>query len=94
MPRLPLTDEDGNVRELNEADLRLFKPMAEVLQPELSAMITGRRRPGQRGKQKAPTKKAVYLRLNPEVVAHFKAKGKGWQTRINQTLEAIIHAAG
>jgi uncharacterized protein (DUF4415 family) len=47
-------------------------------------------RPGQRGPQKSPTKKQVSLRLSPEVVAHFKSTGKGWQTRIDETLKKAI----
>lgn len=45
------------------------------------------RRPGQRGRQKAPTKKLVSLRLSPEVLDFYKATGPGWQTRIDQVLK-------
>lgn len=51
------------------------------------AVIIG---PGQRGPQKTPTKKQVTLRLSPEVLAHFKSKGKGWQTRIDNALKKAI----
>ncbi|MDR3738493.1 MAG: BrnA antitoxin family protein [Terracidiphilus sp.] len=47
-------------------------------------------RRGKRGPQKAPTKKLVSLRLSPEVIEHFKAKGPGWQTRIDTTLRKSI----
>ena len=43
-------------------------------------------RRGKRGPQKAPTKKLVSLRLSPEVIDHFKATGRGWQTRIDGAL--------
>ena len=33
--RVPLTDKDGEVRELTAIDLRRFKPAAKVLLPEL-----------------------------------------------------------
>lgn len=39
-----------------------------------------------RGKQKAPTKQATTLRLDPEILDAFKATGKGWQTRMNAAL--------
>lgn len=39
-----------------------------------------------RGKQKAPTKSAVTLRLDPKIIEFFKVDGKGYQTRINQVL--------
>jgi uncharacterized protein (DUF4415 family) len=34
----------------------------------------------------AAPKQAIKLRLNPEVLAYFRSKGPGWQTRINATL--------
>jgi len=34
----------------------------------------------------AEPKKAVNIRLAPEILAAFKATGKGWQTRINTAL--------
>ena len=40
-----------------------------------------------RGRPPATVKKeSVLLRLDPEVIAHFKAGGEGWQTRINAAL--------
>ena len=48
------------------------------------------RRPGQRGPQKAPTKKRTALRIDPEVLAYFRATGSGWQTRINDVLRAYV----
>ena len=47
-------------------------------------------RRGKRGPQRAPTKKLVSLRLSPEVNDHFKAGGRGWQTRIDSTLRESI----
>lgn len=47
-------------------------------------------RRGKRGPQKAPTKKMVSLRLSPEVIEHFKAGGRGWQTRIDGALRKAI----
>ncbi|MFN5588744.1 MAG: BrnA antitoxin family protein [Holosporales bacterium] len=62
---------------------------------EADAMLAeAKRRRGQRGKQKAPTKKGVYLRLSPQVLEYFRAKGPGWQTRIDKTLAAIVEATG
>jgi uncharacterized protein (DUF4415 family) len=49
-----------------------------------------RRRRGQRGPQKAPTKTRVTLRLDPDIVEHFKAGGGGWQSRINAALRKIL----
>jgi uncharacterized protein (DUF4415 family) len=44
----------------------------------------------QRGRpKKAATKEAVSLRLDPDVLAHFRAKGPGWQSRINAALRKV-----
>jgi uncharacterized protein (DUF4415 family) len=47
-------------------------------------------RRGKRGPQKASTKTLVSLRLSPEVIDHFKATGRGWQTRIDGALMESI----
>lgn len=39
------------------------------------------------------TKQPVSLRLDPEIIAHFKAGGEGWQTRINAVLSKYVKAA-
>lgn len=55
------------------------------------ATATGLRRKA-RGPQKAPTKQKVTLRLTQEVVAHFRDTGRGWQSRIDETLLRAIKA--
>jgi uncharacterized protein (DUF4415 family) len=56
-----------------------------------------KRRVGQRGPQKKPTKEAVTLRLDRAVLAYFRATGEGWQTRLNDALKRVVarkkHAA-
>ena len=59
------------------------RPASEV-HPEIVA--DWRRRQGERGPQKAPTKQPVSLRLDQDVLAHFRATGPGWQRRINAAL--------
>jgi len=83
--RSPLTDKNGEVRELTAEDLKHFKPAAEVLPPELLAVLP-KRRPGQRGPGKHPAKEAVNIRLAPEILDAFRSTGRGWQTRINDAL--------
>ena len=41
-----------------------------------------------RGPQRAPVKQQVSLRLDPDVIAKFRATGRGWQARINAVLKA------
>lgn len=40
-----------------------------------------------RGKNKAPTKEQIAIRLDPEVLTAFRASGPGWQTRLNTVLK-------
>ena len=43
-----------------------------------------------RGPQKAPKKVAISIRLEPQIVAHFKKGGAGWQQRIESALLMIV----
>ena len=70
--------------ELTRADFAKAKPFSEAF-PDLAASL----RKG-RGPNKAPTKKLVSLRLSPEVLEHFKSKGAGWQSRIDETLRKAV----
>jgi uncharacterized protein (DUF4415 family) len=70
--------------EWTEEDFAKAKPFAEVF-PDLARSF---RR--SRGPQKAPTKLLVSLRLDEQVIEHFKASGPGWQTRINETLRDAV----
>ena len=66
---------------LTEQQLAQFRRVADV-RPELI-----RRYRGQRGSQRSkPIKTRVSLRLDPDVVAFFRKKGTGWQSRINDAL--------
>ncbi len=70
MNKKPLTDESGEVRELTRDDMREMRSSAEVLPPELVAVLPARR-PGSRGPQQRPTKVSVTVRYSPEVIAYF-----------------------
>ena len=39
-----------------------------------------------RGRQKAPIKKQLTVRLDPDIVAWFKSQGTGYQSRMNEAL--------
>jgi uncharacterized protein (DUF4415 family) len=75
--------DDVQSPELTDEQIAKAKPFAEVF-PELAASI----RKG-RGPNKAPTKKLVSLRLSGQVIETYKAKGPGWQSRIDEDLRRI-----
>jgi uncharacterized protein (DUF4415 family) len=86
MPKRPnpdLIDEDNP--EWTEEDFARARPAREVLPRAVYDALTKKRR-GQRGPQKAPTKVAVTLRVDRDVLERFKAKGPGWQSRMNEAL--------
>lgn len=87
----PLTDEEGEVREITAEDLKHFKPMNDIF-PDIAKAFEKAR--GERGPQKAPVKERVGLRLNQDVVEHFRRSGPGWQSRINAVLEDYVKASG
>ena len=39
-----------------------------------------------RGKQKLPTKEMITIRLDADIVDYFRATGKDWHVRVNDTL--------
>ncbi len=75
--------DDVQSPELTAEEIAKAKPFAEAL-PALAAAI----RRG-RGPNKAPTKKLVSLRLSGQVLEAYKAKGPGWQSRIDADLRRI-----
>jgi len=89
--RPPMIDKDGEVRELTAEDMRLFRPAAEVLPPEvLTGLATLKKQRGERGPQKSPTKVPTTIRFDADVLAALKASGKGWQTRVNDAVKAWL----
>uniref|UniRef100_E6VHL3 BrnA antitoxin family protein n=1 Tax=Rhodopseudomonas palustris (strain DX-1) TaxID=652103 RepID=E6VHL3_RHOPX len=75
----PVFDDDNP--EWTEEDFARARPPEEVLPPEILAQFKHHR-----GPQRAPTKVPVSIRLSADVVAHYKATGPGWQSRIDETL--------
>jgi uncharacterized protein (DUF4415 family) len=84
--------EDPDNPEWTEAEFARAKPAREAL-PDAFFEALPKRRPGQRGPQKAPTKEFVSLRLDRAVVEHFRKDGEGWRARINDALKRMIDAA-
>lgn len=89
----PLTDEeeaeiqrqiasDPDAPEATDEQLAQARPFREVF-PEFYEQIQQAR-----GRPKIDRpKQVVSIRLDPDVIAKFKATGKGWQGRINEVLK-------
>lgn len=90
LPEPDLDDPDNP--EWTKADFAGARAPEEALPPEVLAAFP-RTAARVRGRQKAPTKKQVTLRLDPDVLAHFQAAGPGWQSRINAALRRVIRKA-
>lgn len=82
---LPLTDADGEVRELTEEDFKHFNPFSS-LPEDLQIVLRGR------SKQKSAARISTTVRYSPEVVAYFRATGKGWQARMDDALKEWMKA--
>lgn len=80
--RKPLTDDEGEVRELMSADLKDFRAAEEILSPPVMQKLGVRGRAG----QETPTKERITIRLSRDVVENFRATGEGWQTRLDAAL--------
>ena len=92
--RKPLTNEEGEVRTLTAADFRRMRPATKSLPRLVGAKVAADLlRPRGRPPKDSP-KAQVTLRLDTEVLEHFKAGGRGWQTRINAALKRAVAKDG
>jgi uncharacterized protein (DUF4415 family) len=66
---------------------RFTRDMAERGRHMLGDTVIREARPrGRPAKAAADRKEKVTLRLSPDVLAHFRGGGPGWQTRIDEAL--------
>jgi uncharacterized protein (DUF4415 family) len=70
---------------LTPADYDEIPELTEEWFKRATIHVGGVPMPRGRPKSAAP-KTAVSLRLDPDVIAHYRASGRGWQSRINETL--------
>ena len=78
---------DTDTAELDDEWFAKARPASEA-HPEIVEVYRRTR-----GKQRAPTKEQVTIRLDADVVAHFRGDGKGWQTRLNKALRGAVFGA-
>lgn len=68
--------------ELTDEQMATARPFAEAY-PDLAESIKR-----SRGRPPVETpRQQISIRLEPEVIAKFKATGKGWQSRVNEVLK-------
>jgi len=75
---------DPDNPEATDEELAQARPFREVF-PDLAASID--REKAKRGRPPVDNpRRHVSLRLDPDVIDHYKATGKGWQSRMNDDL--------
>jgi uncharacterized protein (DUF4415 family) len=84
--RKPLTDAEGEVRELKASDAAAAKPFSSLPEAERKLLLSLRRR----GAQKTPRKVPVSIRLSPDVADGLRATGRGWQHRADEALRSWL----
>ncbi|CAN2044591.1 BrnA antitoxin family protein [Candidatus Magnetomoraceae bacterium gMMP-1] len=75
---------DLDTSEMTDKQFAKLRPASE-LHPEIVEWYKKRTR----GKQK---KTPIYIRLDSDIVEHFKSSGKGWQTKINDALRKSMNS--
>lgn len=86
LPAGPVVDRDNP--EWSDRDFAEARPPEEVLPPEILAQFPNTKRAG-RPKAEA-AKEHVSLRLAPDVLGYWKAKGKGWQSLVEAALRRTM----
>jgi uncharacterized protein (DUF4415 family) len=72
---------DDDIPEMTKADFAAARSLKAEMPDVVQAMSRGRRQP-----KLANPKQRVSLRLDPKIIAAYKATGVGWQSRINDIL--------
>ena len=85
----PVVFDDDNP-EWIEADFARARPAADILPAAVLAAFGKGKRGRPVGSTKAKAKQSVTLRLDPDVLAGWRASGPGWQARMNEALRAAI----
>jgi uncharacterized protein (DUF4415 family) len=88
MKKIKAKHHDYDDSPLTKAELATARPLRDVF-PDLAEWSRKRKR-AQKGQAH---KEAVSIRLSPAVIAFFKSRGAGWQTRIDRALMAFVEAA-
>src|SRR5581483_3939272 len=89
--------EDGTRIELDEDDVpevtdEWFKKAVKFdgLPSSLQRKLRGIQRRGRPPKAASARKVSIHLRLDPDIAKTLRASGRGWQTRVNDALRALL----
>lgn len=89
----PLTDKEGEVREITAEDMKDFRPAKEVLPASFFKEMEKLKTKRQRGRPRTQAPKAMLsLRLKKTIVAGIKSTGKGYNTRVEKILEEALES--
>lgn len=88
MSAKPIPDEDNP--EWTAQDFASAKKGDDIPDFIRKAFPNTRPRGRPPGSRKTDAKRQVTLRLDPDVIAEFRASGPGWQRRINDALRAAL----
>jgi len=99
-------DADADNPEWTQARFARARPAREVLPPAVYAALTDKTRPASialvtdaqdRARQKKRgrpllenPKEPIHIRISPDVLAAFRATGRGWQTRMDAVLREAV----
>ena len=61
------------------------KTVKAMTKAEIAKAVARRGRPPKKARKQTTT-----LRLDPDLIEHFRKDGPGWQTRINDTLRRAV----
>lgn len=81
----PIGPDPEIERPLTDADFAKARPLKEALPDLYRSMQRARGRP-----RVDKPKEAVTLRLDPDTLARFKAKGEDWRTRMAEVLDKAV----
>jgi uncharacterized protein (DUF4415 family) len=76
--RRPLTDDEGEVRELTEQDFAAMKKFSD-LPPDEQRVLNGIM-------EQNAAKKKVAVPLSPAVVEKMQSTGEGWEARVEEAV--------
>lgn len=92
--KLPKPPADVDDLPLSDEMLGQMRPASEVVPDIVAAHARGELQDNEprrfRGAQRDAIKVQTTIRLDADVVGHFKRSGRGWQTRLNDTLRDAV----